>query len=137
MTTSKVEDLMHRNTFAVRRPVSKILAACLTLLAFTFPAYGDHIHHLWYNNSNWQDVDLTSLTGGPNSTSFGAIAAFHTTPNNQFHVYYVDSSASHLHQLYFNGKGWKDNDLTALTSGPQAYVNGVSGFAIGNLQYIF
>jgi hypothetical protein len=130
---------MNHNTFAVcpaSGTVSKILAACLIFLAFAFPAYGDHIHHLWYNNSNWQDVDLTTLTGGPNSTPYGAIAAFRTTPNNQLHVYYVDSSASHLHQLY-KGKSWTDSDLTALTGGPQAYAYGISGFAIGNLQYVF
>jgi Fungal fucose-specific lectin len=130
---------MNHNTFAVcpaSCTVSKILAACMAFLAFAFPAYGDHIHHLWYNNSNWQDVDLTSLTGGPNSTAFGAIAAFRTTPNNQLHVYYVDNSASHLHQLY-KGKSWTDNDLTALTGGPRAYAYGISGFAIGNLQYVF
>jgi hypothetical protein len=106
-------------------------------LLLTLPAAADHIHHLWYNNSNWQDQDLTALTNGGIATSFGAIAAFYTTPNKQLHVYYVDNSAQHVHQLYFNGSNWSDADLTASTGGPQAYAYGVSGFAIGNLQYVF
>lgn len=101
------------------------------------PMFADHIHHLWYNNSQWQDQDLTALTGAPGSTPFGAVAAFVTTPNNQGHVYYVDVTSSHVHQLYYNGTTWSDADLTAFTGGPQAYAYGVSGFAIGNLQYVF
>src|SRR5215831_8144283 len=118
--------------------ICKGVAACLMLLLLTYlPAHADHVHHLWYNNSNWQDVDLTALTGGGIATPFGAIAAFRTTPNNQLHVYYVDSNAQHVHQLYYNGSSWIDNDLTSFTGGPQAYAYGISGFAIGNLQYVF
>jgi hypothetical protein len=138
---------MLNQTIAATKPVAtrssskpgfRIPAACLIILLVThLPLYADHIHHLYYNNSNWQDVDLTSLTGAPNSTAYGAVAAFRTTPNNQPHVYYVDSSASHLHQLYYNGTSWSDNDLTSFTGGPTAYPYGISGFAIGNLQYVF
>jgi hypothetical protein len=118
--------------------ICKGVAACLMLLLLTYlPAHADHVHHLWYNNSNWQDVDLTAMTGGGIATPFGAIAAFRTTPNNQLHVYYVDSNAQHVHQLYYNGSSWTDNDLTSFTGGPQAYAYGISGFAIGNLQYVF
>jgi hypothetical protein len=49
----------------------------------------------------------------------------------------VDSNAQHVHQLYYNGSSWIDNDLTSFTGGPQAYAYGISGFAIGNLQYVF
>ncbi|HLZ42795.1 MAG TPA: hypothetical protein VKQ11_17640 [Candidatus Sulfotelmatobacter sp.] len=114
------------------------LAACLVFLVLAYlPAHADHIHHLWYNNSNWQNDDLTALTGGGIATPFGAIAAFRTTPNNQLHVYYVDASANHVHQLYFNGTNWSDSDLTSFTGGPQANPYGISGFAVGNLQYVF
>jgi len=138
---------MSHNTFAAANPVAarlastptfRFLATCLVFLVLSqLPAYADHIHHLWYNNSNWQDVDLTTLTNGGIATPYGAIAAFYTTPNKQLHVYYVDNNAQHLHQLYYNGKSWSDDDLTSYTGGPTASPYGVSGFAVGNLQYIF
>lgn len=116
----------------------KALAVCLILLVVSHvPAHADHIHHLWYNNSQWQDKDLTVLTGGGVATPYGAIAAFDTTPNKQLHVYYVDINAQHVHQLYYNGKSWSDADLTSLTGGPTANPYGITGFAIGNLQYVF
>lgn len=123
---------------SAHKKVRKGLGACLMLILLThLPAHADHVHHLWYNNSNWQDQDLTSLTGGGLATPFGAIAAFRTTPNNQLHVYYVDSNAQHVHQLYYNGSSWSDDDLTSFTGGPQAYAFGITGFALGNLQYVF
>jgi len=116
----------------------RILGSCLMFLLLAYlPAYADHIHHLWYNNSLWQDQDLTVLTHGGISESLGAIAAFYTTPNHQFHVYYVDITSQHVHQLYNNGKSWSDEDLSALTGGPTAYAYGITGFSIGNLQYVF
>ena len=138
---------MSHNAFLADRPVAaspassptlRALVTCLLLLVLShMPAYADHIHHLWYNNSTWQDQDLTLQTGGGIATPFGAIAAFYTTPNGQLHVYYVDSNAQHVHQLYYNGKSWNDSDLTAFTGGPTASAYGISGFAIGNLQHIF
>jgi len=115
----------------------KKLTTCLLFFCLSLPAFADHIHHLWYNNSTWQDRDLTALTHGGIATSYGGIAAFYTTPNHQLHVYYVDNNAQHVHQLYDNGKTWSDEDLTAVTGGPTAYPAGISGFSIGNLQYVF
>jgi hypothetical protein len=110
-----------------------MLAMCLTLL-LSAPAHADHVHHLWYNNSNWQDEDLTALTGV--SAADGAIAAFDTTPNHQLHVYYTDNTQGHVHQLYYDGS-WSDDDLTATTGGPAAIQYAMAGFAIGNFQYVF
>jgi hypothetical protein len=107
------------------------------LLVSHLPARADHVHHLWYNNSDWQDQDLTALTGGGIATSYGAITAFDTTPNHQLHVYYVDNTYQHVHQLYFNNTSWSDQDLTADTGGPTASPYGITGFAIGNLQHVF
>src|SRR5208337_2818531 len=147
ITTLKKEKVMSHNTFAAANPAAarpastaalRVLAACLMFLVFShLPAYADHIHHLWYNNSTWQDQDLTALTGGGIATSFGGIAAFDTTPNHQLHVYYVDNNAQHLHQLYYNGKSWSDADLTSYTGGPTASPYGISAFAVDNPQYIF
>jgi len=120
------------------RPTFTALATCLIwLVLWHQPAHADHVHHLWYDNANWQDQDLTALTNGGIAGSNGAIAAFRTTPNNELHVYYVDVNAYHVHQLYFNNTSWRDEDLTSYSGGPQALWNEVSGFAIGNLQYIF
>jgi hypothetical protein len=118
-------------------PTFRKLVTCLMFLCLSLPALADHIHHLWYNNSIWQDKDLTAITHGGVATSNGGIAAFYTTPNRQLHVYYVDNNAQHVHQLYDNGKGWSDEDLSALTGGPTAYPYGITGFSIGNLQYVF
>jgi hypothetical protein len=113
--------------------------ATLTLALFASPAFCQvgHIHQLYYNNADWTDTDLTALTGGANATFYGSIAAFHTTPNKQLHVYYVDATAQHVHELYYNNTSWSDDDLTAFTGGPTASPYGISGFAIDNLQYIF
>lgn len=62
--------------------------------------------------------------------------AFATKPNNQFHVYYQASANVDLHQLYFNGTSWSDEDLTSLL-GAYCYTDWIAGFAIQNLQHIF
>jgi hypothetical protein len=115
----------------------RVIAACLFVLASFLPVHADHVHELYYNNANWIDTDLTALTGGAIATSFGAITAFYTTPNQQLHVYYVDMKAQHVHQLYYNNTSWSDADLTSATGGPAASPFGISGFSIGNLQYVF
>lgn len=114
-----------------------LIAAIALLPVLPLSCFADHVHHLWYNNSQWQDQDLTALTGGGNTYGFDAITALYTTPNQQLHVYYVDWPTNAVHQLFFNGTTWSDQDLTALVGGPQAAGNGISGFAIGNLQYVF
>jgi hypothetical protein len=137
--------MMSNNTLAATRPAAlsqaerptvKILRTILLVLPLlSMPAFASHLHHLWYNNSNWQDQDLTAMTGG--ATSYGAgVAAFYTTPNQELHVYYADTNG-YIHQLYYKGTTWSDQNLTALTGAPLALVGGLSGFAIGNLQYLF
>lgn len=116
----------------------KSLAVCMMFgMAALLPAYAEHVHQLYYNNSQWVDQDLTALTGGGIAAPYGAIAAFYTTPNQQLHVYYVDVNLNHVHQLYYNNTNWSDSDLTAITGGPAASVYGISAYNIGNLQYIF
>ncbi|MGO9648927.1 MAG: hypothetical protein ACLPOO_12825 [Terriglobales bacterium] len=123
-----------------RHSFLRLLGTCLLILLFTHvAAYAqlvDHVHHLWYNNSTWQDQDLTALTGGPDAYSVDGVTAFYTTPNQQLHVYYIDYYANHVHQLYYNNSSWSDADLTALTGGPNAH-GPIAGFAIGNYQYVF
>ena len=118
------------------RSALKILAVCVIVFLGQCLAFADHVHHLWYNNIQWQDQDLTALTGGGVAFSESAITAFYTGGNKQLHVYYIDSNL-HVRQLYFNNTNWSDEDLTAETGGPTAGIWGISGFAIGNLQHVF
>jgi hypothetical protein len=112
----------------------------LALTLFAAPAFSQgHVHELYYNGDAWSNVDLTTKTGGPPATYQGGMAAFYTVdkPKDQFHVYFVDDTSSHVQQLYFNGTSWVDQDLTASSGGPTAYPYAMTGFAIGNLQYVF
>jgi hypothetical protein len=97
-------------------------------------AYGQQVHQLSYNNSNWADQNLNGATMNQFSAN---VAAFLTTPNNQSHVYYLSTGGSaHVHQLFFNGTSWADSDLTALSHGPTAF-GPVTGFSVGNFQYVY
>jgi hypothetical protein len=122
---------------------NKRIFACAMALMFALlvvPAYGQqHIHELYYNNSDWTDTDLTALTGGPNSFQ-GGIAAFSTTPNDQIHVYYLAylPDAFHIYQLYNNGISWSEEDLTAATGGQSpVFFSSIAGFSIGGAQYVY
>jgi hypothetical protein len=113
------------------------LGVCLLGLLISlaaFPVFGQEIHQLSYNNSNWADQGLGGVT--PSGGDLG-LAAFVTTPNNQSHVYYLTGGGSgHVHQLFFNGSTWGDEDLTVLSGGPTA-VGAVTGFSVGNFQYVY
>ena len=114
-----------------------ILGVGLGLALLVMPVFGQHVHQLYYNNIQWVDQDLTALTNGATPNSTTGIAAFYTTPNLQLHVYYGDIN-NHIHQLYYNGTRWSDEDLTGETGGMTAIPGTeVSGFAIGNLQHVF
>jgi hypothetical protein len=119
------------------------LLACVAAFAVMLgavPAFGQHVHQLLYNDSNWSDTDLTSLTGAPTPAMVG-ITAFNTTPNDQLHIFYASFTDGHIHQLYNNGSTWTDEDETVTTGGmPQtAYApfGPMSGFALGNAQYVY
>jgi hypothetical protein len=103
------------------------------------PSFAQHLHQLYYDNANWTDSDLTALTGGPVLYP-QSIAAFYTTPNDQLHVYYASNVDLdfHVHQLFYNGSSWSDQDLTALTGGSLASnSSGMSGFSIDDAQYVY
>jgi hypothetical protein len=92
------------------------------------------IHQLLYNNIGWADTDLTKLVGGPQA--YGQLVAFTTSP--AVHVFYTDVNSGHVHQIFnTNGANWQDQDLTVITGGASDYGNGVTGFNIGNYQYIY
>jgi hypothetical protein len=117
--------------------VKRILFSVLAVALLCVPLFGQHIHQLFYNNADWTDSDLTSLAGGPVVYPQG-VAAFYTTPLDQFHVYYASNGDFHVHQLFYNGNAWADSDLTALTGGAVASNSaGMSGFSFGDAQYLY
>jgi hypothetical protein len=127
--------------FEGRRGVRLLVSCLLGLTLLASPAFGQHLHQLEYNNSDWADTDLTAASGGPTVYNIG-VTAFTTSSNGQIHVYYVASANSDenydVHQLYYDGSTWTDEDLTVATGGANAYNGtGMSGFAIGNAQYVY
>src|ERR1700758_26355 len=126
------ESLSIKENFMLRNCVST-LGILLALVAF--PAYGQQIHQLLYNNSYWADQNLNA------EPSVYALAAFPTTPNDQTHVYYLvlqPDDGLDVHQLFYNGVSWSDEDLTVLSGAPEAaYSYTVTGFSVGNYQYVY
>jgi hypothetical protein len=118
------------------------LVAFVLLTAFAaLPAEAQRIHELSYNNAVWAD---RAIGGAQIGGSYAPMVAFQTTPNNQRHVYYVPLDGD-MHQLFFNGSSWADEDLTKESSlpyplppTPRPIGTGlISGFSVGNFQYVF
>ncbi|MFZ1918777.1 MAG: hypothetical protein WAU58_14475 [Terriglobales bacterium] len=123
-------DTSCKNTLKHMRHV--VCAFGLLILLAALPAFGQQqVHQLFYDNNNWTDQNLN----GSQSISDGPIAAFLTTPNDQPHVYFLATNG-HVHQHFYNGVSWSDDDLTALSGGPPASGQ-VSGFSVGNYQYVY
>jgi hypothetical protein len=116
------------------------LATCVLMALFLLAvasASGQQVHQLLYNGSTWMDENLNGTLVDP---VFTGVAAFPTTPNEQLHVYYLESylDADHVHQLFYNGVSWSDEDLTTLSGGePAQNTSAVVGFPVGNYQYVF
>jgi hypothetical protein len=92
------------------------------------------LHQLLYNNSTWADTDLTKIVQGPQA--FGQLVAFTTSP--AVHVFYKDVNTGHVHQIFnTNGTNWQDQDLTVTTGGAAGDGNAMTGFHIGNFQYLY
>lgn len=134
--TPDKENLMIRKTTYkdnLNRLRHAVCAFGLLLSLAALPAYGQQIHQLSYNNSNWADQNLFGAQTDPST----GIAAFVTTPNDEPHTYYLASN-DHVHQLFYNGVSWSDEDLTAETGAPSAIAkSAVTGFSVQNFQYVY
>jgi hypothetical protein len=118
---------------------TKGLVACISALilaALAAPAVALDVHELAYNNSEWVDTDLSYVTNTEGIATGGGTAAFYTTPNDQRHIFYVDSD-QFLHQLYYNGSSWADQIIDQLPSATGWVPAGITGFSIGNAQYVY
>ncbi|HLX83426.1 MAG TPA: hypothetical protein VKR59_05990 [Terriglobales bacterium] len=107
------------------------------LIAFTtgspavhvyFTASSGHIHQTFTTTgTNWQDQDLTSLTGGTFGGS-GWMAGFNI--GNFQYVYFI-ANTNHVHQFLYNNASWSDEDLTTLSnSSPAVGGSGVAALVI-------
>jgi hypothetical protein len=110
---------------------------------YVFYGNGDgDIHMLFYDNSKWTHQDISAAAGvtGLYIPAL-AVTAFTTTPNNQIHVYYrtynYQEDTTSVHQLFFNGTSWSDEDLTAETGAAPPDGGFWVGFSIENYQYLF
>jgi hypothetical protein len=113
-----------------RRLLFKSCIFWVLLLLAALPAFGQQIHQLSYNGSTWADQ---SLSGEPIEWP---ITSFFTTPNDQLHVFYgAAESGDDLHQLFYNGSRWADSTLTQSAGVNSA--SGITGFSVGNFQYVF
>jgi hypothetical protein len=110
-----------------------VCAIGLLLSVAGLPAYGQYVHQLSYNGSNWMDQNLN----GVQANAYTEIEAFVTTPNDQTHVYYLSTPDYHVHQLFYNGVSWSDEDLTTLSGATANGGGSISGFSVGNFQYVY
>jgi hypothetical protein len=127
------ENIMYCHTSspsALRRLCHAARALALLISLAALPAFGQQIHQLSYNGSNWADQNLNGA-----AAQQWAISAFFTTPNDQLHVFYGSLDSADLHQLYYNGSNWADEDLNEAV-GLYQY-SGISGFSVDNFQYVF
>jgi Fungal fucose-specific lectin len=104
-----------------------ILSVLISLAAL--PSFGQQIHQLSYNGSNWADQNLNGLSAQ------WAISAFFTTPNDQLHVFFGGLKNPQLYQLFNNRSSWADLDLGPHTD--LCFYCGISGFSEANYQYVF
>ena len=92
-----------------------------------------HIHQIFNTTgTNWQDQDLTDITGGTlgSFANIDGMAGFNI--GNFSYLYFVSQADGHVHQFLYNNSNWSDEDLTALTksSPSQSESHSVAAFVI-------
>ena len=93
-----------------------------------------HVHQLFYNNVEWADSDITSLSGGPLTGKTPRLTAL-ATGSSGFHVYYLASN-NHINQLYNVSGTWVNQDITKIAKGPSGLLAvWIASINVGNLQY--
>jgi hypothetical protein len=109
------------------------------LLAFTTsPAihifYSDiqngHVHQIFNTNgTNWQDQDLTVITGGASVAGSGSdgMAGFNIAIFD--YLYFADVNG-HIHQFLYNNVRWSDEDLTVLTKTQPSAARNVAALVV-------
>lgn len=90
-----------------------------------------HVHELWWDTSGWHHHDLTAATGAP--APAGRLPAYpHPMTWDFVHAYPFDAQATqhvvflvgdHIHELWWDTKGWHHDDLTVAANAPGAAEN--------------
>ena len=125
-----------------------VAAGASPIAALVFPGgnvnevfFIDNNKHLWQmlsaDNNTWASDDVTSQGGGPAANPANGIVAFTTTPNDDLHLFYL--SKEHINQLFLPAgtDDWQNSDLTAEFGGKPDGTSEMSGFSLGNLQYLY
>jgi hypothetical protein len=99
-----------------------------------------HIHELYWNGDLWVHTDLTVGSGADKVAGASAIGhPFGYTLSNSQHVVYRGSDG-HIHELYWEGGPWGQNDLTvasgAASSPDTAAAGDPAGYTFGNSQHV-
>ena len=126
--------MIRKGTFkdTLNRLRHAVCAFGLLICFAAVPVHGHEVHMLSYNNVGWTDQNLAGVS--PNS----GVAAYFTTPNDQQHVFYLGGFPStHVHQLFYNGNDWADEDLTVETGAPAARGGTITGFSVQNYSYVY
>src|SRR5687768_15020289 len=79
------------------------------LLLFSMAAYA----------GQWQDADLTAITGGATGEAWSQAIAFDPVWN-VMRTHYIGGD-QHVHELFLQNGVWQHADLTAITGGPTTY----------------
>ena len=75
------------------------------------------------------------MTGGALATAGSGLTSF--VNGSQQHAFFVGAN-HHVHQLYFNGSSWVDQDLTVMTGSALATAGGgLASFADATGQHVF
>ena len=75
----------------------------------------NHVHELFFDGTSWHDNDLTHLAHAQFDPAPGSALDGYQTPGQQ-HVNYIGTD-NHVHELFFDGTSWHDNNLTAAAAG--------------------
>jgi REP element-mobilizing transposase RayT len=94
----------------------------------------NHVHELWWSGTFWSHNDLTATAqNNPVPAATGSALTAFAIGSNSPRVYYQGTD-SHVHELWYDGTAWHNNDLTATAQNnptPTATDSALSSFALG------
>ena len=83
-----------------------------------------HIYQLFFDGRGWTNQDLTAASGLNVLAATGSgLTSYFVAADSSSHVYYVGTD-QHVHQLFFDGQGWTNQDLTAASGAIALAANG-------------
>jgi hypothetical protein len=83
------------------------------------------IHELWWDTNGWHSNNLTAATGTA-APGYTYLVGYVFEAQGTQHVMYLGPSDKHVHELWWDTKGWHANDLTVAAGAPP-----VSGGLVG------